>query len=74
MDVFAIGHPESNVNGGGVEEVKDALGIRSGLNPEAQAVAIGGFGEDFGFEDVLTGDDGGLIVVGDAENGNDAFL
>ncbi len=74
LDVFTIGDSETDVNGGGVKEIKDALGIGGGLNPEPEAVAIGGFGEDFGFQDVLTGDDVGLIAMGDAEDGNDSFL
>ncbi len=74
LDVFTIGNSEADVNGGRVKEIKDALGIGGGLNPEPEAVAIGGFGEHFGFQDVLTGDDVGLIAMGDAEDGNDSFL
>ena len=74
MDVFAIGDSEADIDGGGVRKIKDALGIGGGLNPEAQAITIGGFGEDLGFKDVLTGDDVGWIAMGDAEDGNNSFL
>ena len=74
MDVFAIGDSEADIDGGSVGKIKDALGIRGGLNAEAQAVAIGGFGENFRFKDVLTGDDIGWIAMGDAKNRNNSFL